>query len=303
MMQCAVCCRSSSGGSKSIFYCPGCARHSLYELRVESARTLLAREAASRKVEDVVLDQKSASLESGGTRTTRYEPQLASIDRDQLEVRTREIKGQAEVLRREIESARVELSTFRSALARRRADYASATYHLDARRNSSLGSMESFIRRTVARADQQSIQTAESRVFLCREAAKLYGLRQRRRKKGDTFQEDYMIGGVGIVNLKDLNSKLAEPVYQSWFRMARPPQRKKIKYKYKEDRQRLMWCNRCSSEADHHLIRPRLSSTGSHLALSILTTPCRDHLASSGLSAPYHLPSFIIIYHSWSSPP
>lgn len=46
-------------------------------------------------------------------------------------------------------------------------------------------------------------RTAEARSYLCREAATLYGLRQKRRRSGRT---DYSIGGVPIPNfLQDLN--------------------------------------------------------------------------------------------------
>ncbi len=212
-MQCAVCSRSSS--SKLPFQCPACARHSLYELRVEHARHLLARESLSRKVEDVVSRSQLPPTFSGSdgqqpraTSTdiaTRWDVFRASMQRHEAELHTQEIQAQADTLRSEIEKARTELATLKAAVARRRTDYASATHNLSTRRRATLDSVEKTTKRTAYRADQQHQKTAESRVFLCREVAKLYGLRQRRRKRGEGMRDEYVIGGVGIVDLKDLN--------------------------------------------------------------------------------------------------
>ena len=54
-------------------------------------------------------------------------------------------------------------------------------------------------------------EIVNARVFLCTEAADLCGLRQRRRKKAGSIRDDYTIGGIGIVDLRDLNSTV-EPI-------------------------------------------------------------------------------------------
>lgn len=58
-------------------------------------------------------------------------------------------------------------------------------------------------------------RTAEARGFLCREAAMLYGLRQKRKKSGKT---EHTIGGVAIPNfLQDLNGNYKYGYYVSDF--------------------------------------------------------------------------------------
>lgn len=212
-MQCAICSRPPS--YKLPFHCPGCARHSLYELRAESAKALLRRETLSREVESVCsnCEHHEVKQENPSRKTlANYRPsrwdthQLLSTAKG-IDGRCREIKAQAEILREEIEKARVEIRKLKSSLETRRADFASVTHNVGARRKSTLESIEKSIRRMVYRGDQQHQRTAESRIFLCREAAKLYGLRQRRRR-GNASREEYLIGGVGIVDLKDLTSML-----------------------------------------------------------------------------------------------
>ncbi|KAI9884199.1 MAG: hypothetical protein M1823_004015 [Watsoniomyces obsoletus] len=211
-MECTICSRSAGG--KLPFHCPACARHSLYELRVEHARHLLARESSSRKVEDVISREPGPALGGDGQQrrvtsteiATRWDVYRASMHRQEAELHTREIQVQADTLRKDIEEARMELATLKAAVARRWTDYASVTHNLSSRRRGTLESVDKTTKRTSYRADQQHQKTAESRVFLCREAAKLYGLRQRRRKRGEGMKDEYVIGGLGIVDLKDLNS-------------------------------------------------------------------------------------------------
>ncbi len=211
MMQCTVCTRSPR--SKLPFYCPACARHSLYELRIDQVRALLAREASAQDADKIISRQPDSDESSRAPNNTsqdlltRWDVYRATAQTEAAQSRIEEFKGQAEVLRKEIEGARSELSKLKSGLDRRRADYASATHNLVARRRSTLESVDKNIKKTAFRADQQHQRMAESRIFLCREAAKLYGLRQRRRKRGDTLRDDYQIGGVGIVDLKDLSRR------------------------------------------------------------------------------------------------
>ncbi|KAI9785824.1 MAG: hypothetical protein M1816_008216 [Peltula sp. TS41687] len=210
-MQCSICSRPHS--FKLPFHCPGCARHSLYELRTEHAKALLRRETTARDVEKAVSkpwqDEKnkgSAARNVPSNPNTRWEIEQSSSISTGIDESCRDLKAHAESLRKDIANARAEVSKLKASLNDRRADFTSVTQNLSARRKSTLDSIERSIIRTVYRADQQHQRTAESRIFLCREAAKLYDLRQRRRRRGNTVKEDYLIGGVGIVDLRDLNN-------------------------------------------------------------------------------------------------
>jgi len=48
--------------------------------------------------------------------------------------------------------------------------------------------------------------TLEARVFLCKEAAQLYGLQQRKRKRGSSENDVYVIEEILIADLRELNT-------------------------------------------------------------------------------------------------
>ncbi|KAI9866644.1 MAG: hypothetical protein M1813_001196 [Trichoglossum hirsutum] len=214
-MQCDICARKHT--SKLPFYCATCGRNALYELRLENARTLVDKEALGRQVEAFLPPNSSKDVGKPGAGTAAQRPSRISsrLDVEQATARTEEsleriqvIQNQADVLQKDIEQGRAQIAKLKASLAQRRSDYGSAAHNLPARRAATLESVEKGIKRIDHRWNTLHTRTAEARVFLCREAADLYGLKQRRRKKGGTVREDYMICGVGIVDLRDLNSML-----------------------------------------------------------------------------------------------
>ncbi|KAL4784287.1 UV radiation resistance protein and autophagy-related subunit 14-domain-containing protein [Aspergillus varians] len=68
------------------------------------------------------------------------------------------------------------------------------------------------IRNSIKRTDHlwhsSHIKTAEARIFLCREAASLYGLRQKVRKRDNGLKETYTIGGISILDLREMNGNI-----------------------------------------------------------------------------------------------
>ncbi|KAL2814741.1 UV radiation resistance protein and autophagy-related subunit 14-domain-containing protein [Aspergillus granulosus] len=63
-------------------------------------------------------------------------------------------------------------------------------------------------------------KTAEARIFLCREVASLYGLRQKVRKRDNGLKESYMIGGVNIFDLRDMNGAAPDQISTSFSHIA-----------------------------------------------------------------------------------
>jgi Vacuolar sorting 38 and autophagy-related subunit 14 len=76
--------------------------------------------------------------------------------------------------------------------------------------------VEATATRMAAQADALHARTAESRFFLCRETANLYGLVQRKRRKGAGGRDAYFIGGVPIVDIRDINS-MSFPSEEVWY--------------------------------------------------------------------------------------
>jgi septal ring factor EnvC (AmiA/AmiB activator) len=130
-----------------------------------------------------------------------------AAQKEELNQAQREAEAHSAVVRREIQDGKAHIAKLRASLAKRRSDYASATHQLNLRRATMLESVQKSTRRVDHRWNSVHKKSIEARAFLCREAANLYGLKQRRRRKsGDVY---YAIGGVGIVDLRDMNSRCA----------------------------------------------------------------------------------------------
>jgi hypothetical protein len=110
-----------------------------------------------------------------------------------------------DMLKSEIKEKRSDISRRRMMLAQRRSDAESANYQLTERQTATLTSVQNGIKRTEHLWHALHNKTAESRVFLCREAASVYGLRQKLRKKNGEVRASYVIGGVTIVDLREMN--------------------------------------------------------------------------------------------------
>ncbi len=126
--------------------------------------------------------------------------------REQSTQRAKAICDHVEALKAQIKAMRTDISTRRASNARRRADADAAKQNIEERRAATLSGIEKSIKRTDHLWRSVHARTTEDRSFLCHEAANLYGLKQRKRKKGGVVREEYAIGGIGISDLRDMNS-------------------------------------------------------------------------------------------------
>lgn len=212
-MSCDICARVQAPA----FICQTCARSRLYQLRTDTVRILLEREYLGQQIEAATnpkLSQEKLLSENrehnvpGVNGTTRlWVLQSMSNTQAQSLTRMKAAAGQIESLRSRIKNKKIEISQRKIWLARRRSDSASALYQLSERETGLLGGIRNSIKRTDHIWHSNHSRTAEARIFLCREAASLYGLRQRVRKRDDGLKETYTIGGVPILDLREMNGK------------------------------------------------------------------------------------------------
>lgn len=206
-MQCDICFRT--GGHKLPFLCPTDARNQLYDPRIQNARVLLEKDTLDREINSL-LESKPSDDEG---RLHKAAADLADVDglvceKDQATDRTQQIIAYADELRVKVEEAREEIAKKKAVISRRKSELATASNGIERRRTRQTEEVEKSIRMTKYKWNQTHSVTASSRAFLCGEAAKLYGLRRVRRNGG---LEEYRIGGIGIVDLRSLNSK--SPLY------------------------------------------------------------------------------------------
>lgn len=207
-MQCDICLRSSS--SRLPFHCASCARDVIYEQRILLAQTLLDSEAAGKAVESSIAVGPTSGPIKASAKIMELSPAWAleqAIAEEFASVKRAEsIMSHVDALRKETEMARSDIARRKAGNVKRWSDLKSTT--LAAQREAeALESVKKGVERMERRWDMLHTRTMESRVFLCREAAQLYGLQQRIRKKAGSVRDIYMIGGVPIPDLRDLNSK------------------------------------------------------------------------------------------------
>lgn len=209
-MQCDLCHRSVS--SRLPFNCTLCARDALYQPRIQLAQTLLHTESLGKEVEQNIIapSKREKARSSAGTKTSDLNPNWtihrAASEQVISEGKTRTILSHVEALREETQKIRADVTARKARLLRRRSEFALAKQELSQSQASAMEPVNKGIKRTEHRWDVMHKKTAESRLFLCREAALLYGLHQRKRKKGGLGRDVYFIGGVPIADLRDMNS-------------------------------------------------------------------------------------------------
>lgn len=214
-MECHICGRQPGEGVD--YNCATCARSALYPLRLKHATTLLNKERLGRRVEAIVqgmrnTQEPSLSLE-GAVIDTNECVKRVDLERMRAEITRAEQRvelaaEQARRLREEMEDYEKTIALRKAALAQRRSDAESATHNLDARRTEELEAIRKSIKRTEYKWNRLHVDTVQSRLLLCREAASLAGLKPRKRKNKDgTSRDDYSVGGVRIHDLRDLNSE------------------------------------------------------------------------------------------------
>lgn len=205
-MQCDICLRSSS--SHLPFHCASCARNVIYEHRTLLAQTLLDSEAAGKAVESSIAVGPSGQSKAS-IKVLESSPAWAlnqAIAEESASVRRTEgIMSNVDALRKETERTRSDIAKKNASNLKRRSDLKAAALAAQCEAEA-LESVKRGVERMERRWDMLHTRTMESRVFLCREAAQLYGLQQRIRKKAGSVRDIYMIGGVPIPDLRDLNS-------------------------------------------------------------------------------------------------
>ena len=207
-MECDICQRPA--GAKLHLNCTSCARNSLYFPRIQHAQLLLETESIGREVEKNVEDaSKSKGLPKKHASISDVHPtfaiERATAERIVSSEKTEKIMAQAEMLRAQIEDMKQYLVTKRAEHSQRRKELAAARERLTERQKTDFVPVQKNITRSRSHWDTLHAKIAEARACLCKETAHLYGLQQRKRRKGTPGRDLYFIGGLPVPDLRDLN--------------------------------------------------------------------------------------------------
>lgn len=211
-MRCDICRRSPS--ERLHFHCTICARNAVYESRIRIAQMLLQNEAASTAVESKIGTKKAPAgpSESPSDKKSHETSTVWTLQRINTEQaisaeKTEQTLTHVKALQDQTETMRAEIARRKAKISQRKKDLKSSREELAVREATALEPVERGIRRMEHRWDAMHAKTLESRVFLCREAAHLYGLQRRKTKKEMVGGYAYFIGGMPIPDLRELDGK------------------------------------------------------------------------------------------------
>ncbi|KAJ5577796.1 uncharacterized protein N7459_006760 [Penicillium hispanicum] len=191
-MSCHIC---TFADSRLPILCPTCARNRLYQLRLETTQIILEREALGRQIERIVSHDNSQSqkpvcearhVDTEHEYSRQRALQTVSSQQTTSLHRNNNIAQRINYLKAEIKAQKAVISGHRDVLVRRRSDAESAKYQRGEREAAILTGIQNTTKKTEHLWHSLHSKTAEARIFLCREAANLYGLRQKSAKKGAT---------------------------------------------------------------------------------------------------------------------
>ncbi|KAJ5753859.1 uncharacterized protein N7511_008012 [Penicillium nucicola] len=223
-MGCSIC--SCAPHSRLALHCPTCARNQLYQLRIETTRVLLEKEAFGRQIENSVtsagsstqVESQQESLNPKKIGSPHWDLQAISSRHSESLAKRELLSEQLEALKSDIRAKKAEILERKELLARRRSDAESAMYQLEDRENAIVTGIQNTSKRTEHVWHSLHSRTAESRIYLCREVANLYGLRKKP-KKGQA-REIYVLGGGSIIDLRDMNGVPPEQISTSFSNIA-----------------------------------------------------------------------------------
>lgn len=219
-MECSICMRPP--GSRLRFCCPSCARNILYEPRLRNAKILLEKERLASQIEQIHSlvegadgKPRAGAVEQDADASRRWSIETSNIKRAHASNRTSDMQEHIQILRDEIKTARQEITERKAGLWKRRSEMDAVKAAVPERWTAESDKVKEMIKKTSESWDAVHDNAAETRNFLCRETAHLYGLRQRRKMRGGVVGEQYTIGGTPVFNLKEINSAKANELTTS----------------------------------------------------------------------------------------
>ncbi len=211
-----------SCSSKLPFCCPSCVRSVLYEPRLRNAKILLEKEHLASRIERIHSSAEGTDklpqtlqVKQNSQAITKWSIESRNIQKAQAKDRTKAIHEHTRTLRDEIKAAQEEIAKRKAVLQKKRSEWNTIKSVVPERRKASLEKAQEEIKKTTQSWDTTHNSAIETRSFLCREAAHLHGLQQRKKMRGGVVRDQYTIGGIPLLDLKDINSAKANELTTS----------------------------------------------------------------------------------------
>lgn len=207
-MECDICSRSPQESLD--FFCAVCARTSSYLPRLQYAQVLLEKVDLATKVEHSTLDDSStkSSNEPEQIATSRkvWQGELKHLHIAETKQALERTKASKDQTRADCEELRDQIAELKAKIAVKRKNLEIIDKNTAPNREayvSNLSTATGNVGSSLMRLQQKS---TSNRATLCREAAFLMRLRQRRRQKDANGREQYSIAGLTLPDLREISN-------------------------------------------------------------------------------------------------
>ncbi|KJY01046.1 hypothetical protein TI39_contig305g00013 [Zymoseptoria brevis] len=217
--RCDICSRTFNSRRKP--QCASCAQTLLYSPRLEQATALLDREKSHSHAEAVIRPgndgvlaalSEDADLDSLTTSISTNSLERRREEQEATEHRVERILAKAEELKRQIDAHRERSVAQKEELEHRRSVLAEDRVELEKHRPRAMEPVITTRKKTAQRLEKVRARIVEARLLLCREAASASNLQRRKPSVG---RSEYMLGGIAIPDLRELNVKTQAPSKQT----------------------------------------------------------------------------------------
>ena len=210
-MECDICQRPSD--TSLDFYCIACARNAVYVPRLEQARILLERNALKTKVEELVESKSTEQNQNATSQSAQLSTDQEIWRKEWKQVQTNEGNRRVTRIREDQENVRLEFAGLRTQIEELKVKIAEKKHILNTIRSKVPQRWSEDLSKATAANPKASLsllqvehKTISSRATLCREAASLMRLRQRRRQRDVPGREQYSIAGLTLPDLREISN-------------------------------------------------------------------------------------------------
>ncbi|KAK5940504.1 hypothetical protein PMZ80_006920 [Knufia obscura] len=205
-MDCDICLKPS--GESVDFLCTNCARSAAYVPRLEYARMLLERDAAKSSVERAVRTetQGPSDVTTPSQDEIIWQQECKQVHASESKRRMNQIGHQKESLKHESEELKAQIEELKARIVEKKQMLGTVEKKVPHRWEEDLIKITTASRKASSSILQIQQKSVGSRATLCREAASLMRLRQRRRQRDAPGREQYSIAGLTLPDLREISN-------------------------------------------------------------------------------------------------
>ncbi|KAJ9658016.1 hypothetical protein H2198_003985 [Neophaeococcomyces mojaviensis] len=202
-MECDICQRKNEQPLN--FFCAACARNAAYIPRLEHAQILLEKSALDKNVAEAVTTKQTEDLQASHGHNI-WQAELKHVGANETKQRLEQAKESASLLRQESDELRQQIQELKLKIEAKKKALETVQSTVQTNREERLSEILGTNTRISSSVGRLSERFSSNRAILCREAASLMRLRQRRRQRDTPGREQYSIAGLTLPDLRQISN-------------------------------------------------------------------------------------------------